>query len=174
MNVLKRLALKNLKMNKKRTISTIIGIVLSTALICGTATLISSVQKTLIQNAINETGYYHLSLGDIRENELKDIKANRDIDNIFEVERVGYGKLDGLQNEGKPYLKLYSMSNEGLQNLNFKLTQGRFAMNKNEIVISKHIKHNGGLVLKIGDKINIDIGKRQTLDGHELRRKQPI
>ena len=52
MNVLKRLALKNLKMNKKRTISTIIGIILSTALICGTATLITSVQKTLIQNAI--------------------------------------------------------------------------------------------------------------------------
>ena len=40
MNVLKRLALKNLKMNKKRTISTIIGIILSVALICGTATLI--------------------------------------------------------------------------------------------------------------------------------------
>lgn len=171
MNVLKRLALKNLKMNKKRTISTIIGIVLSTALICGTATLISSVQKTLIQNAINETGYYHLKLGDIKENELKDIKANRDIENTFEVERVGYGKLEGLQNESKPYLKLYSMSNESLKNLNFKLLEGRFAMNKNELVISKHIMTNGSLELKLGDKISINVGKRQTLDGYELKRK---
>ena len=62
MNVLKRLALKNLKMNKKRTISTIIGIVLSTALICGTATLISSVQKTLIQNAINEHKIFFIAI----------------------------------------------------------------------------------------------------------------
>lgn len=62
MKILKKLALKNLKMNKKRTISTIIGIILSTALICGTATLVSSFQNTLIQNAINNTGYYHVKL----------------------------------------------------------------------------------------------------------------
>lgn len=158
-------------MNKKRTISTIIGIVLSTALICGTATLISSAQKTLVQNAINETGYYHLKLGDIKEKELKEIKANRDIKSTFEIERVGYGKFNELQNESKPYLKLYSMSNESLQNLNFKLVQGRFAMNKNELVISKHIMHNGGAELKVGDKISIDVGKRQTLDGYDLKRK---
>ena len=79
MNVLKRLALKNLKMNKKRTISTIIGIILSTALICGTATLVTSFQKTLVQNAINETGYYHIKLENIKENDIKELKSNRDI-----------------------------------------------------------------------------------------------
>lgn len=85
MNVLKRLALKNLKMNKKRTISTIIGIILSVALICGTATLITSVQKTLIQNAINETGYYHVKLSDLNQEEVNTVKNNRDIKEIFEI-----------------------------------------------------------------------------------------
>ncbi len=96
MNVLKRLALKNLKMNKKRTISTVIGIILSTALICGTATLVTSFQKTLVQNAINETGYYHLKLEGLNQEEIKDVKANRDIKDIYEVERIGYGKLDRI------------------------------------------------------------------------------
>lgn len=86
MNILKRLALKNLKMNKKRTISTIIGIILSTALICGTATLITSVQKTLIENAINETGYYHVKLEDLNEEQIKEINANRDIKETFDLE----------------------------------------------------------------------------------------
>ena len=94
MNLLKRLALKNLKMNKKRTISTIIGIILSTALICGTATLITSVQKTLIQNAINETGYYHVKLQDLEQKEITEIKNNRDVKSIFETEMVGYAKLN--------------------------------------------------------------------------------
>lgn len=85
MNIIKRLAVKNLKMNKKRTISTVIGIILSTALICGTATLITSVQKTLVQNAINETGYYHVKLEELKESEIKQIQNNRDIKETFET-----------------------------------------------------------------------------------------
>ena len=94
MNVLKRLALKNLKANRKRTISTIIGIILSTALICGTASLVTSFQKTLIQNAINETGYYHIKLESMNENDKKELKNNRDIKNMFEVKNIGYGLLE--------------------------------------------------------------------------------
>ena len=123
MNVLKRLAVKNLKKNKKRTISTVIGIILSTALICGTATLVTSFQKTLIQNAINETGYYHIQLADITEDELKDIKANRDIKNIVETEEVGYAILPECKNEDKPYVKVLSMSENTFKYLNFKLTE---------------------------------------------------
>lgn len=97
MNVLKRLAIKNLKMNKKRTISTVIGIILSTALICGTTTLVTSFQKTLVQNAVNETGYYHLKLEELDEKDIKDVKANRDIGEIFETDTIGYGKLERKQ-----------------------------------------------------------------------------
>lgn len=37
MNILNKLTIKNLKLNKKRTIVTIIGIILSVALICAVA-----------------------------------------------------------------------------------------------------------------------------------------
>lgn len=56
------------------------------------------------------------------------------------------------------------MDNETLTKLNFKLVSGRFAMNKNEIVISNHIITNAGIDIKIGDKLNLNIGRRQTLD----------
>lgn len=88
MKIIQNLALKNLKMNKKRTVSTIIGIILSTALICGTATLITSFQKTLIQNAINETGYYHLKLEEIKQEDLKEIQNNKDIKETMQVENI--------------------------------------------------------------------------------------
>ena len=54
MNILNKLSIKSLKLNKKRTISTIIGIILSTALICAVATMVFTFQNTLIQNAIND------------------------------------------------------------------------------------------------------------------------
>lgn len=123
MNVLKRLAVKNLKKNKKRTISTAIGIILSTALICGTATLVTSFQKTLVQNAINERGYYHVSLVDVTEEQIKEVKANRNIKNILETEEVGYGILQGCKNEDKPYARVLSMTENTFKDLKFKLTE---------------------------------------------------
>lgn len=77
----------------------------------------------------------------------------------------------GSKNEMKPYAKLYSVDSETLKNFTFKLIDGRFAENKNELVISNHIKTNGGVELKIGDKINLNIGTRKTSDGVELRRR---
>ena len=61
MKILNKVSLKNLKLNRKRTVSTVIGIILSTALICAACTLATSFQATLVQNAINETGYYTAS-----------------------------------------------------------------------------------------------------------------
>lgn len=173
MNVLKRLALKNLKMNKKRTISTVIGIILSTALICGTATLVTSFQETLIRHAINETGYYHVKLNNITEDEAKDIEKNRDVDTnkILKTEHIGYGVLPKSKNESKPYVNLQSMDKKTFDALNLELIEGRFPENKNEIIVSKHIITNGEVELKIGDKVSFDIGKRQSLDGDDLNPK---
>lgn len=173
MNVLKRLALKNLKMNKRRTISTIIGIILSTALICGTATLVTSFQKTLVQNAINETGYYHVKLESIKQSELKELENNRDIREIKNINKIGYGILEGSKNESKPYLNLYSMDEKTASELKFKLKDGRFAINKDEVVISKHIIENAGVEIKIGDKLSLNIGDRKTLDGDDLDGSNP-
>ena len=112
MNILNKISIRNLKLNKKRTISTIIGIILSTALICAVATMATSFQHTLVQNSINRTGYYHLKLYDITDENIKTLKNNRDIKNIFTIKEVGYGKLENGKNEDKPYLKLYSMDNK--------------------------------------------------------------
>ena len=77
MNILKKLTLKSLKLNKKRTIVTIIGIILSTALICAVAGMITSVQKTLINYAKSHSGNYHVCFKNIPNDELKYIKENK-------------------------------------------------------------------------------------------------
>ena len=58
MSVLKELTIKNLKLNKKRTIVTIIGIILSTALMVGIGLLFSSFQDLMIRDNINYNGRY--------------------------------------------------------------------------------------------------------------------
>lgn len=168
MKILKQLSIKNLKLNKKRTISTIIGIILSCALICAVATMVTSFRATLVQNAINETGYYHIELSKINDNNIKELKNNRDIKNIYITQDQGYAKLENGQNEYKPYLKVISLDNQTFEFLKFKLIEGRAANNDKELVISKHIISDGKVNYKIGDKITLNIGQRKTLDDCEL------
>ncbi len=170
MNILKQLSIRNLKLNKKRTISTIIGIILSVALICAVSTMVTSFQETLIENAINETGYYHLKISDTDSEDINKLQNNRDIKEIYTSQTIGFSKLDGGQNEYKPYLKLYSMDSHVFENLKLdrKLLEGRFPKNDSEILISKHISTNGKVDYKIGDKIEFDVGKRKTLDDYDL------
>lgn len=173
MNILNKLSIKNLKLNKKRTISTILGITLSVALICAVATLITSFQKTLVQNAINETGYFHLKLSDLTDDNIKELSNNRDIKEIYSVNKLGYSLLENGANEYKPYLKINSMDKKTFENLSFNLISGRFPTNNNELVISEHIKTDGKVNYKIGDKITLNVGKRVTLDNYTLYSSNP-
>ncbi len=173
MKILNKVSIKNLKLNKKRTVSTIIGIILSVSLICAVATMFASFQKTLVQNAINESGYYHLELENITDENIKELKNNRDIKKLNFVTQNGYAKLEGGQNENKPYLCLFSMNKVTFEDLSFNLIKGRFPDNNNEIVISEHINNNAKVDYKIGDKIKLDVGKRKSLDNVELSSYNP-
>ena len=173
MNILNKLSIRNLKLIKKRTISTCIGIILSVALICAVGTISSSFQETLVQSTINNTGYWHLQLMNVKDDQFEVLKNNRDIQKINEMIEVGYGKLKGIKNEDKPYLKLYSMNQEVFTNLKLRLIEGRFPQNNKEVIIAKHLYTNGSVNKKIGDKIKIKVGERKTIDGFELYTANP-
>ena len=175
MNILNKLTIKNLKLNKKRSLGTIIGIILSVALICAVSNMVSSFRETLIQNAINESGYWHIRLYNVSNDKLKRLKLNKDIDNIYTIFEDGYAKLDTIKNEYKPYLKFYGMNKEAFNNLEFKLIKGRFPKNNNEIIISEHLNKNGKANLKIDDEITVNVGDRVTLeDDYALNDSNPF
>lgn len=175
MNILNKLTIKSLKLNKKRSLGTIIGIILSVALICAVSNMVSSFRETLIQNAINESGYWHIRLYNVSNDKLKRLKLNKDIDNIYTISEDGYAKLDTIKNEYKPYLKFYGMNKEAFNNLEFKLIEGRFPKDDNEIIISEHLNKNGKANLKIDDEITVNVGDRVTLeDDYVLNDSNPF
>ena len=162
MNILNKLSIRNLKLNKKRTISTIIGIILSIALICTVASMGLSFQATLVENAKNETGYWHIKLKDIEDTQIKSIENNRDIKEIYKVRKCGYSELEGSKNEDKPCVKLFSMSNDTFTRLKLKLKEGRFPANNKEVIINEGIINKAKVNYKIGDTIKLDIGELDT------------
>lgn len=174
MNILKKLTLKSLKLNKKRTIVTIIGIILSTALICAVAGMITSVQKTLINYAKSHSGNYHVCFKNIPNDELKYVKENKNVQDYFLSKNVGYGKLEKVENEYKPYIFVMEYDKKGLEQGGVTLLEGRMPENSNEIVIPEHLIKSGRINYTIGEKITLNLGKRQTKDGLELTQEDAL
>lgn len=160
MNLMKTLTLKNLKLNRKRTIVTIVGIILATALLSALVTLVSSFQYSMIEYQKQKDGDFHVKFSGVKMSELSEFKNNRNIESTFETMGMGFAKLDGCKNEDKPYAYVMATDEAGFERGCFNLIEGRMAKNEDEIVIPRHLKTNGRIDIKVGDEITLDIGKR--------------
>lgn len=160
MNLMKKLTLKNLKLNRKRTIVTIVGIILATALLSALVTLVSSFQYSMIEYQKQKGGDFHVKFSNVKMSELSEFKNNRNIESTFETMGMGFAKLNGCKNEDKPYAYVMATDEAGFERGCFNLIEGRMAKNEDEIVIPRHLKTNGRIDIKVGDEITLDIGKR--------------
>ena len=174
MDLLNKLTLKNLKLNKKRTIVTIIGIMLSVALITAVATMYSSAIKSLINFETYHNGNFHVAFYDVNIKDIYKIEKNKGVEELYLTNNIGYAKLNNSKNEYKPYAYVKGFTKDALENLSIKLIDGRMPINENEILIPSHLKTNGRIDLKIGDVITLDIGKRVNEEGAELNQYNPF
>ena len=161
MSILNRLTIKNLRLNKKRTIVTIIGIILSTALMVGIGLLFSSFQDLMIRDTIGYSGKYEAKYNDVDLIKLNDIKDKNFT--YFYEKPIGFSKIES-SNEYKPYMYITSVNKEYFNEL--KLVDGSFPKNENEVVISNHVITNGGLNYKVGDIVTFKYGKR-NIEGND-------
>lgn len=157
MNILNKLTIKHLTMNKKRTIVTIIGVILSTALMVGIGLLFSSVRDNSVKEIIQNNGSQHVTISSVNGSDVQAIVNNIHVKDASYYTSIGYA-LASSQNEYKPYYHIVAGSSDFLETLSLK--EGRLPKNNTEIVISDHIKSNGGIVLQIGDVLTLNVGNR--------------
>ena len=167
MQILNRLTIRNLKLNKRRTIVTIIGIILATALLTAVATMAVSLKESVTLRSKKVDGDFHLLLYDMTDKEKESVIYNRQVESYYETHEVGYGVLDGCVNDSKPYVYIEALDSDTFEKAEINVTSGRLPEDDSEIVISSHIKTNGGVKYNLGDKITFDIGDR-TYNGKKL------
>ena len=160
MNLIKKLVRKNLLLNKKRTIVTIIGMILSVALLSALSTMVVSFRQSLISYQKAKGGDYHVAYFGVKPEELAEFDSNRGIESYFTVSEKGYAILEESKNEYKPYCRVVSMQEEGFQGARLKLIEGRFPENEKEIVIPRHLKTNGRVEYHVGDSLTLCLGDR--------------
>lgn len=171
MNILKNIAYKNLQLNKKRNIVTVIGIILSVALITALSSLVVSFKESIINIEKHINGDFHYSFDGVQSNDLGIFENNRSIENFYKVGTLGYAKIN-TENEYKPYAYVITMDKNDFDSVGIELTDGELPKNNNEIIIPRHLRNNGKVDLKVGDTITLEVGSRMS-EGYALGQNNP-
>lgn len=175
MNTLNKLTLKNLKLNKSRTIVTIIGILLSTALITVVAGIAASGQQTMIDGQINFSGNYDLFIsGNATSEDVKEIKANRNVETVYICDYGDFLRIPNYKNDKRPYAYVQTLTPKAFTDcFNLPLKDGRYPENDSELVLTQSFINNSAKEYKVGDTITLENGVRKTSDGRVIPNTNP-
>lgn len=169
MKVLNKFTIKNLKLNKSRTVVTIIGIMLSCALIMVVAGMAASAQQTMVNLQINVTGNYDLFVKGANKKIIDNAQANRNVKAVYIKQKLGCAYLPQAKFDTKPYINVVAFNEKSFTDcFNVTLKEGRLPQNGNELVLSQSVIENSKADYKIGDTVALDLGKRVYDSGDEI------
>lgn len=170
MNIINKLTLRQLLLNKRRTLVTIIGVIISVAMITAVASLGISFMDMMRRNSISNEGEWHVLYENVNKTQLEAIKNDEETKELILSRGLGYAFLEGSQNDNKPYIFIQEYNEAAFENFPIKLIDGKLPERENEIAISEAIIKNAKVNYKIGDTVTLEIGQRhyQDEDGNDI------
>ena len=166
MNIFRKIALQGLKKNRARTAVTIVGVILSAAMITSVFTFAVSLQDYLVRGAEERYGSWHVAFPDTDGDFVRRQTGDEDVASVVPAENIGYAKLSGGENPDKPYLFLTGLQKDAFDALHVELISGRLPENSSEILVPLHLSANGGVNLSAGDTLTLSVGQR--VSGEEV------
>ncbi len=168
MNIIKNFTLRSMRHNKKWTIVTIIGIIISTAMLTAVSTLTYSFMSFMQRSVIEDTGEWHVGYENIKPEQIPILEDDPLTETIMLSRNIGFTQFSQPKNPDKPYLFIQQYDASALQEFPVHLIDGRMPSNDQELLIPRHLETNGGVPYKIGDQLTLEIGNRYTDDGQQL------
>lgn len=141
--------IKNLKQNKKRTIVTFIGIMLTSSLLFGVGLFISTYRDNLIKEIIRESGSHHIEYQNLDSSKLEILKSDHDVKKVV-IETID---MVGILEKDDKTIQTKVISIDEDYSLLFNLIEGTTPQNKKEIILPLHFIRF--LKIEINDTITI-------------------
>ena len=162
MNIFAKVTLQTLKKNRVRTIVTIIGIILSCAMITAVAALVQSFSGYMLDVGIYEKGNWHGAAYSLSWSQYENIQKDEEISFTTYAQLMGYARVES-ENPDKPYLYVMGGEKETFfENMPVHLVAGRLPQNSEEILIPEHLLSNGGVSYHVGQTITLELGDRMV------------
>lgn len=163
MNIFARITARTMKENKTRTIVTIIGVILSTAMITAVVTLGGTFQNFFIEYTKEQDGSWHVAGLSLPVKEAEKAEKQEEVVNSTKVAEIGYARYEHLLSPMMPYLYVQSFSENTRSMLPVALKEGKFPEKQNEVIIPDYLNANleEGNQILIGDTLPLELGERE-------------
>lgn len=182
MNIMNRLTLKHIKKNKARTIVTIIGIIISVAMLTAVMTGMKSGLQWFRNGEIEESGKWHARFDGISMEQFQQLKEMSGMEEVFATKELGYAAVTTSLDETRPYVYIRAYDASAFRNMPIKLVEGRLPENEHEIIISSDLANGTEGAPKVGDTVTYTIGDRflketgdeRILATYGITKEQPL
>ena len=168
MNILNKVTLKTLRKNKVRTIVTIIGIILSAAMLTAVTTAVSSGMQYLTDVETYQSGSWHGAFLNLSAGDAARLKSDPQVKTSSTVQNIGFAQLEEGENEYKPYLYIGGIKTGGTGLLPIHITEGKLPTSGDEILVPDHVASNGRVKYTLGQTLTLAVGLRVSEDGETL------
>lgn len=173
MNVFHRFTLRSLKQNRTRTAVTIVGIILSVAMLTAVTTTVSSIQQFMLDVTVQNNGSWHGMIMDISNRQAKGIRQKKEVEASAGLYNICYAKLEKCRNEERPYLYVAGYDGDFENLMSLCAIEGRLPEKSDEIILPSDLASNGGVQYKVGDTIQLPAGMRRNQEGQLLWQNDP-
>ena len=160
MNILHTYTLKTLRRNRRRTVVTVIGVILSCALLCGTLILFASFRDMGVRSAIAMGGNRHVEFDNVPYGRAAGLLDNVGTRTGMLSRDMGFAAVPKITNPYRPYIHLVEYDKAMLQRQPLKLISGRLPQKAGEIALSQQMMADKAGSFRIGDTITLSAGRR--------------
>ncbi|MDO5423195.1 MAG: FtsX-like permease family protein [Eubacteriales bacterium] len=156
-----------MKQNKSRTLVTVIGSVISVAMLTAVFIIGSSFLSMMQESVKVYAGKWHMQFKDVAGSETAKITDAEGIGTADVCEQLGFVKPEELEGSRKPYLYLTAHSTPEL--LTAELKEGRMPENSGELAIDQAFQEKTGGAWQVGDVVTLEYGVRTVeVDGETI------
>ncbi|MGQ8872239.1 ABC transporter permease [Paenibacillus sp. TSA_86.1] len=154
---------------KKRSILTIVGIILSVTLLTAVGTLAMSYQDKLVRQTTQDYGDYEVSFNGVPGKDVPRIVNQATIGSAGVIHRIGYAIISSTSEKEQKenpfaapyrYLNVKGYDAQAMSKLQVKLESGRLPQKPDEIILSSWSLNNFTSKPALGDKITLNLGDR--------------
>ena len=166
MNVFHRFTRESLIRNRSRTLVTIVGIILSVALLTAVTEGAYSGVQFLRRSVEQRVGSFFGYFDNLTEGEASQLTQSHEVTKSTTWQDIGWAAI-GSRNDYKPYLHVVSVDADFRSLVAVNLTSGRMPEKAGEILLPDHLLTNGDVSIPVGETITLDVGRR-VYDGDTL------
>lgn len=163
-NIFYKITARTMGLNRTRTIVTILGVILSAAMLTAVAVFGISVLNYIETKTVEKEGSWHVAAEGFTEKELQEIRKDKRIKSLSIQREIGY--LRGSEADGD-YIRIFSRDNSAWKNLPLEIEKGRIPENEREILIPYEGIELEGKKASVGDTVTLKSGQF-FMDGRHM------